>query len=73
MQCASIAHECSLASSPSRVKRVPSRELREWHGGRRNGLERRREMIEHRVRLAAKASPHADRCRSRDESIGIGA
>jgi hypothetical protein len=50
--CASIAHECILASTLARVKRTSSRELREWHVRRRNGLERLGEMVEHRMRLA---------------------
>ena len=50
--CASVAHECSLAPLPARVKRATSRELRERHARGWNGLERFREMIQHWMRLA---------------------
>ena len=73
LQCASIAHGCILASTPVRVKQTLSCELRERHARRRNGLERLGEMIQHRMRFAGNASPHADRCSRGDEPVGIGA
>ena len=68
-----VAHNCRLALALARVKHVSSGELREWHARRWNGLERLGEMIEHGMRLAGKAPPHADRRGRGHESIGIGA
>jgi len=63
----------SLARAIARVKRTPSGELCERHGRRRNGCERLGEMIEHRMRLAGKATPDTDCRRGGDEAVGVDA